>query len=88
MQRAADSSTCLPVLGPFLGDYALARATLGVLRRQTHVLLLDLSLLLGREVVHNVEELADLLRSLALDHVCNSLATDITVAPTDSATPY
>jgi hypothetical protein len=34
-------------------------------------------LLLGREVVDDVEELADLFGGLALDHVGNSLASDI-----------
>ena len=34
-------------------------------------------LLLGREIVHDVEELADLFRSLALDHVSYSLASNI-----------
>ena len=45
----------------------------------THVLLLDLGFLLRREVVNNVEELADLLGRLALDHVRNGLATNIAV---------
>ena len=34
-------------------------------------------LLLGGEVVHDVEELADLLRCLALDHVGDGLAANI-----------
>ena len=34
-------------------------------------------LFLGREIVHDVEELADLFRSLALDHVSYSLASNI-----------
>ena len=34
-------------------------------------------LFLGSEVVHNVEELADLFRSLTLDHVSNRLAADV-----------
>ena len=34
-------------------------------------------LLLGREIVHDVEELADLFRSLSLDHVSYSLASNI-----------
>ncbi len=41
------------------------------------VLATDLILLLGREIVLDVERLADLLRGLALDHICNSLASDI-----------
>jgi hypothetical protein len=41
------------------------------------VLTTDLLLLLGGEVVGNVESLADLLRRLALDHVGHSLAADI-----------
>lgn len=44
----------------------------------THVLLLDLGLLLRSEVIHDVEELPDLFRSLTLDHVGHGLATDIT----------
>lgn len=34
-------------------------------------------LFLRGEVVHNVEQLSDFLRSLALDHVCNGFAPDI-----------
>jgi hypothetical protein len=45
----------------------------------THVLLLDLCLLLGRKVVDDVEELADLLGRLALDHVRDRLASDVAV---------
>jgi len=41
------------------------------------VLPTDLVLLLGSEIVLNVEGLADLLGRLALDHVGNGLATDI-----------
>jgi len=36
-------------------------------------------LLLGSKVVDDVEKLADLFWGLALDHVCHSLATDITI---------
>ena len=39
-------------------------------------------LLLRREVVDDVEELPDLLRRLALDHVCNRLAANVAVANT------
>ena len=39
----------------------------------------DAHLLLRREVVDNVEELADLLRGLALDHVRHGFATNISV---------
>jgi hypothetical protein len=38
------------------------------------------NLLFRSEVVDNVEELADLLRGLALDHVGDGLATDVAVA--------
>lgn len=41
------------------------------------VLLLDLCLLLGSEIVDDVEELPDLLGSLALDHVSDGLASNI-----------
>ena len=41
------------------------------------ILTTDLILLLGGEVVLDVERLADLLGGLALDHVCHSLAADI-----------
>lgn len=41
------------------------------------VLAADLLLLLRREVVLDVERLADLLGGLALDHVRDSLASDI-----------
>lgn len=41
------------------------------------VLTTDLLLLLGGEVICNVESLADLLGRLALDHVGHSLAADI-----------
>ena len=41
------------------------------------VLAADLVLLLGSEVVLDVERLADLLRRLALDHVGDSLAADV-----------
>ena len=41
------------------------------------VLATDLVLLLGSEVILNVEGLADLLRRLALDHVRDGLAADI-----------
>ena len=34
-------------------------------------------LFFGGEVVYNVEEFTDFLRSLALDHVCNGFAPDI-----------
>ena len=37
----------------------------------------DTYLLLGREVVHDVEELADLLGRLALDHIRHSLAANV-----------
>ena len=43
----------------------------------THVLLLDLSLFFGGEIVHDVEELANFLRGLTLDHVSNGLAANI-----------
>jgi hypothetical protein len=46
-------------------------------RRGTHVLLADLRLLLGRKVVLDVEELANLLGRLALDHVGHRLAADV-----------
>ena len=39
----------------------------------------DAHLLLRREVVDNVEELADLLRGLALDHVRDCLASNIAI---------
>lgn len=41
------------------------------------VLAADLFLLLGGEVVGDVERLANLLWGLALDHVGNGLATDV-----------
>jgi hypothetical protein len=41
-------------------------------------------LLLGSEVVHNVEKLADFFGCLAFDHVGNSFATDITIADRQS----
>lgn len=41
------------------------------------VLPADLVLLLGCEVVLDVERLADLLRRLALDHVGNGFTTDV-----------
>ncbi len=41
------------------------------------VLTSDLLLLLRREVVGDVERLADLLRRLALDHVGNGLAANV-----------
>lgn len=41
------------------------------------VLAANLLLLLGREVVGDVERLSDLLGGLALDHVCNRFASDI-----------
>jgi hypothetical protein len=41
------------------------------------VLAADLLLLLRREVVLDVERLADLVGRLALDHVCDSLAADV-----------
>lgn len=41
------------------------------------VLTTDLVLLFGSEIVLNVEGLPDLLGRLALDHVCNGLATDV-----------
>lgn len=41
------------------------------------VLTADLLLLLGGEVVGDVERLSDLLRRLALDHVGHSLATNV-----------
>lgn len=41
------------------------------------VLSSNLLLLLGSEVIRNVESLSDLLGGLALDHVGNSLATNI-----------
>ena len=37
----------------------------------------DLRFLLRCEVVHDVEQLPDLLRRLALDHVCDSFAAHI-----------
>lgn len=45
----------------------------------TYILLLDLSFLLRREVIDNVEQLPDLLRSLPLDHVRDSLASYVTI---------
>lgn len=45
----------------------------------THVLLLDLRLLLRGEVVDNVEKLPDFLGGLSLYHVRHSFATDIAV---------
>jgi hypothetical protein len=45
----------------------------------SYVFLLDLSLFLWCKVIDNIKELADLLRSLALDHVCDSFAADIAV---------
>ena len=36
-------------------------------------------LFLRSEIVDDVEQLADLLRSLALDHVGNGLATDVPI---------
>ena len=41
------------------------------------VLLADLLLFIGREVVHDVEFLPDLLGSLAFDHISDSLASGI-----------
>lgn len=41
------------------------------------VLTTNLVLLLGREVILDVESLPDLLRRLALDHVCDGLAADV-----------
>jgi hypothetical protein len=41
------------------------------------VLATDLLLLLGREVVLDVERLADLVGGLALDHVGDGLAADV-----------
>ena len=41
------------------------------------VLLADLRLLLGCEIILDVKNLADLLRSLVLDHVGNSLASKV-----------
>lgn len=41
------------------------------------VLPADLFLLLGREIIGDVEGLADLLRRLALDHVSDGLAANI-----------
>lgn len=41
------------------------------------VLAADLVFLLGREVVLDVEGLADLLRRLSLDHVGHGLAADV-----------
>ena len=41
------------------------------------VLAANLVFFLGRKVVLDVEGLADLLRRLALDHICNSLASDV-----------
>ena len=45
----------------------------------THVLLLDLRLLLRGEVVDDVEKLPDFLRGLSLNHVRHRFATDIAV---------
>lgn len=53
------------------GDYHCL-AVLGPL-----VLAADLVLLLGSEVVLDVEGFADLLRRLSLDHVCDGLAADV-----------
>lgn len=53
------------------------KAACRVQRKETHVLLLDLCLLLGSEIVDDVEELPDLLGSLALDHVSDGLASNI-----------
>lgn len=41
------------------------------------VLAADLVLLLGSEIILDVEGLADLLRGLALDHVSDGLAADV-----------
>lgn len=41
------------------------------------VLTADLLLLLGSEVVRNIESLADLVGGLPLDHVGDCLATDV-----------
>lgn len=41
------------------------------------VLTTNLVFFLGGEVVLDVERLADLLRRLALDHVCDGLAADV-----------
>lgn len=49
----------------------------------TYILLLDLSFFLRCEVVNNVEELPDLLRSFALYHVCHGLASYVTVEDID-----
>lgn len=46
-------------------------------RSTTYILLLDLRLLLRSEVVDNVEELTNLFRCLTLNHICNSLASNI-----------
>jgi hypothetical protein len=44
-----------------------------------YVLFLDLRLLFGREVVDDVEELANFFRCLSLDHVRDGLTTNVTV---------
>lgn len=53
----------------------------------TYILLLDLSFLFGCEIVDDVEELPDLLRSLALDHVGNGLASYVTIGHRTRLTP-
>lgn len=63
------------VLNPWssrAGDKAAALAVLGPL-----VLAADLVLLLGREVVLDVERLPDFVGGLALDHVGDGLAADV-----------
>jgi hypothetical protein len=44
-----------------------------------YVFFLDLSLLLWCKVIDDIEELADLLRSLALNHICHSFTANIAV---------
>lgn len=58
-----------------MGGPSLTRYTLSVLGPL--VLPSNLLLLLGSEVIGDVEGLANLLGGLALDHVCDSLASDI-----------
>ena len=55
------------------GDYSVEQYLL----LRPLVLTADLILLLGREVVLDIESLADLLRRLALDHVGNGLAANV-----------
>jgi hypothetical protein len=64
---------CLPTSKDDSDDFHFSTSTiLGPL-----ILTADLLLLLGGEVVRNVERLADLLGGLALDHVRNGLAANV-----------